>query len=165
MIASTLAVIGLGFGDEGKGITTDYLCTQFSYPLVIRFCGGHQAAHTVVVDGVSHVFSNFGSGTLRDVRTFWAKYCTVDPIGILNELDVLKEINIHEPELFIDPACPITTPYDKRFNKFREINNLHGSCGVGFGATIEREKNHYSLTFADLFYPKIFEILALLVRK
>ncbi len=59
------AVIGLGFGDEGKGITTDYLCSRANNPLVIRFSGGQQAGHTVVNKFGKHTFSNFGSGTLR----------------------------------------------------------------------------------------------------
>jgi len=161
MKPSVHAVIGLGFGDEGKGITTDYLCSQFSNPLVVRFNGGHQAGHTIFLDGVSHVFSNFGSGTLRDVPTFWSKYCTVDPVGIMNEFNVLKAKTtklLALPFLYIDPDCPVTTPYDKIFNQLKEIDNLHGSCGVGFGTTIEREQNHCSLTFADLFYPTIFSI-------
>ena len=134
------AVIGLGFGDEGKGTTTEYLCSQFSNPLVIRFSGGHQAGHTVVHDDVSHIFSNFGSGTLSGYPTYWSKYCTVYPFALLNELEILLEKGI-TPKLFIDPQCPITTPYDKEYNQLSEKKNKHGSCGVGYSATIEREKN------------------------
>lgn len=88
------AVIGLGFGDEGKGITTDYLCSKTKNPLVVRFCGGSQVGHTVVHNGIRHVFSSFGSGTLRGVPTYWSHKCALDPIGMLNELDVLKEKGI-----------------------------------------------------------------------
>src|SRR5690606_12238557 len=105
------AVIGIGFGDEGKGITTDFLCSRSRNPIVVRFSGGHQAGHTVVLNGVRHVFSNFGSGTLRGAPTYWAKYCTVNPIGIINELDSLIKKGI-TPKLYIDEKCPITTPYD-----------------------------------------------------
>jgi adenylosuccinate synthase len=68
---------------------------------VIRFSGGHQAGHTVVTDDTRHVFSNFGSGTLRGVPTYWSKFCTVEPIGLLNELDALK-IKGYNPILYID---------------------------------------------------------------
>ena len=149
-------VVGLGFGDEGKGLFTDYLCHQYPDSLVIRYSGGHQCGHTVVTDNVEHVFSNFGSGTLRNVPTYWSRYCTVEPIGFIRELTLLKQKNIN-PFIYINKECPITTPYDIEHNKQQEKSNLHGSCGVGFGATIEREENHYSLQFGDLFYPDIFE--------
>lgn len=158
------AVIGLGFGDEGKGITTDYLCSRSLKPLVIRFSGGQQCGHTVVFDDIKHVFSNFGSGTLRGVPTYWAKYCTVDPIGLTNELDILLEKGVY-PSLFIDERCPVTTPYDMFSNQLNEECNQHGSCGVGVGTTINREENHYSLTFGDLFYPQILNIKLDAIKK
>ena len=59
------AVIGANYGDEGKGLITDYLCRQVENPLVIRFNGGAQAGHTVTTpEGIRHIFSHFGSGTL-----------------------------------------------------------------------------------------------------
>ena len=143
------AVIGLGYGDEGKGLFTDYLCSKSNRPLVIRFSGGQQAGHTVVRNGVSHVFSNFGAGTLSGAPSYFSSFCTIDPIGIVNELSVLLEKGVN-PLLFVDEKCPVTTPYDAQHN---QNNNLHGSCGVGVGATISREENYYSLTFGDLFYP------------
>jgi adenylosuccinate synthase len=151
------AVIGLGYGDEGKGIITDYLCSHSVNPLVIRFSGGQQAGHTVVLNGIRHVFSNFGSGTLRGIPSYWAKYCTVEPIGLTNELNSLIKKGI-EPMLFIDEKCPITTPYDILSNQRIEENKQHGSCGVGIGTTINREENHYSLLFGDLFYPSVLSI-------
>jgi adenylosuccinate synthase len=157
-------VIGLGFGDEGKGIFTDYLCSHSPNSLVIRFSGGHQAGHTVVTDTTRHVFSNFGSGTLRGIPTYWSKYCTVEPIGLVKELKILQEKGV-KPTLFIDEKCPITTPYEIFSNHEWEASNCHGSCGVGFGKTIEREENHFSLTFGDLFYPKVFKEKLRLIEK
>ncbi|XCN72385.1 MAG: adenylosuccinate synthetase [Candidatus Electrothrix aestuarii] len=154
------AVIGAGFGDEGKGMFTDYLCRNAEHPLVIRFSGGQQAGHTVVHKGIRHVFSNFGSGTLRGAPSYFAKFCTIDPVGIINELDALLEKGV-EPLLFIDAECPVTTPYDIRYN---QQNHPHGSCGVGVGATFNREEHFYSLTFADLFYPWVLETRLQLIR-
>ena len=62
-------LLGSSFGDEGKGIITDYMCNISTQPLVVRFSGGHNAGHTVVVDDKKHVFSHFGSGTLRGAPT------------------------------------------------------------------------------------------------
>lgn len=151
------AVIGLVFGDEGKGITTDFLCSQSENPLVGRFSGGHQAGHTVFYEGIRHVFSNFGSGTLRGVPSFWAKYCTVDPIGLMNEFDVLMMKNV-TPRLFISFKCPVTTPYEIWDNRRDENLTSNGTCGVGVGSTYAREEAHFSLTFGDLFYPAIVDI-------
>ena len=155
------AVIGAGFGDEGKGLFTDYLCRKAERPLVIRFSGGQQAGHTVVHNGIRHVFSNFGSGTLQGAPSYFARFCTVDPVGIVNELDVLLEKGV-DPLLYIDGECPVTTPYDIHYN---QQHHPHGSCGVGFGATINREEHFYSLTFADLFYPWVLETRLELIKK
>lgn len=144
-------VIGLGYGDEGKGLTTDYLCLNNSKPLVIRFNGGQQAGHCVVTkDGKKHIFSNFGSGAFRKVPTYWSSYCTVAPVFLMEEFDILDI----KCKIYIDKNCPITTHYDILYNRSKEITlgkNRNGSCGVGFGATIDREKQGVSLLFRDLF--------------
>lgn len=149
------AVIGAGFGDEGKGMVVDYLCSKAKRPLVIRYCGGQQAGHQVVMsDHKRHVFSNFGSGTLRGAPTYWLPYCTVDPIGIINELLDLVQAG-YEPELYIDPKCPVTTPFEMMLNEETEKTNQHGSCGLGINATYRREEKMYSLLFEDIFYPSV----------
>jgi adenylosuccinate synthase len=147
-------VVGLGFGDEGKGLTTDFLCLKNPDSVVIRYNGGHQAGHCVVTgDGKSHIFSNLGSGTFRGIPTFWSNYCTVAPTFLIEELGILRL----EPLLYIDLRCPVTTHYDILFNRCKEItsgNNRKGSCGVGYGATVDREQEGLSFTFADLLVGK-----------
>lgn len=150
------AVIGLGFGDEGKGQTVNYLCQANPIDLVVRFNGGHQAGHTVINHGVRHVFSNFGSGTLQGIDTYWSKFCTIDPVGIYNEYKALKEKGF-TPVLYIDSKCPVTTPYDKRANQMNQINRDDGTVGVGYGTTLQREENYYSLLFKDLFYEPVMK--------
>lgn len=150
------AVIGLGFGDEGKGLTTEFLCSKEPNPLVIRYSGGHQAGHTVVKDNVKHVFAHFGSGTLSGTDTYWSKFCTVDPIKLIEEYATLKGYGI-QPTIYIDSRCPVTTPYDVCQNRTLELKNSHGSCGMGFGSTIQREEDFYSLTFMDLFHPNVLQ--------
>jgi len=149
------AVIGLGFGDEGKGLVTDYLSNIFYNPLVVRYSGGQQAGHTVVKDGIRHVFSNFGSGTLNRVPTYWSKYCTVDPLGIMNEYKILVSKGVANIHLLIDEECPVTTPFDKMYNQYQGNYVKNGTCGSGVGQTYQREKDFYSLKYRDLFYPNI----------
>lgn len=159
-----VAVIGCGFGDEGKGRVVDCLCSHRHDSIVVRFSGGHQAGHHVVTETKEHVFSNFGSGSLRGVPTYWSRFCTVDPIGILNELYALSKIDV-SPKLFIDKKCPVTTIFDKAYNCLLDSWNKHGTCGVGFGQTIQREEDRCSLLFEDLFNPTIFEIKLEMIKK
>lgn len=141
MVKSTKSahiVVGLGFGDEGKGSVTNHLCSATTKQIVIRFNGGHQAGHTVVLpNGKKHVFSSFGSGTLISVPTYWSSYCTVSPAHLLAEYHSLDI----QPQLNIDGNCPITTHYDVLYNRALETfkgSKRNGSCGVGFGATVDR---------------------------
>jgi adenylosuccinate synthase len=146
--------LGLGFGDEGKGSFVNYLCTQLRKSLVVRFNGGHQCGHTVVHEGMRHVFSNFGSGTLAGAPTYWSEYCTVNPRAVLKEGNALREMGV-KPVLYLDANAMVTTPFDIIKNLRLEDNNNHGSVGVGFGATIQRNDDHYHLYVRDLLYPKI----------
>jgi len=148
---SALIVVGLGFGDEGKGLVTDYLCSKNKNPIVIRYNGGHQAGHCVVTnDGRKHVFSNFGAGSFRNIPTYWSSFCTFEPSFFMEEFTALD----FNPTIYIDNKCPITTHYDVLYNRAIEItkgNSRLGSCGVGYGATIERQKvKNVSLYFKDL---------------
>ena len=145
-------VVGLGFGDCGKGLTTSYLCSKVENPIVVRFNGGHQAGHTVHYKGKRHVFSNFGSGTLQDVPTFWSKNCTFSPIGFVSERALLDN-----PLFFIDPLCPVTTPLDKLINQQRDSKLKHGTIGVGFGTTVERHENNCKFYVQDLFYGSVLD--------
>jgi adenylosuccinate synthase len=156
----TQIVIGLGYGDEGKGLTTDYLCRQADWPLVIRFSGGHQAGHTVVTsDGQRHVFSSLGAGSLAGAATYWSRYCAFAPENFWKEHQALQTNSAgFVPKIYVDALAQVTTPYDVFHNQSSEKINAHGSCGMGFGATMERnELSPYRLYVQDLFYPIVLE--------
>jgi len=151
-------VVGLGFGDEGKGKTTDWLCSlspKSTDSIVIRYSGGHQAGHTVEISGRRHVFQSFGSGTLRGVPTFWSRFCTFYPIGFIREYQELAKIGV-TPEIYVDPLTPVTTVYDVMYNQMIAEVTGHGSVGVGFGCTIERHETPCKLYVKDLFYESIY---------
>jgi len=150
-------VLGMGFGDEGKGAFVNYLCSKAKNPLVVRFNGGHQVGHTVVVDDKRHVFSNFGSGTLLGAPTYWSEYCTVNPMGVLKEGNALRSMGI-DPILMFNANAMITTPFDVLKNLKLDGLNNHGTVGVGFGTTIQRNDDHYHLYVRDLKYPAIRDI-------
>lgn len=153
-LLKSAAVVGLQFGDEGKGLTTSYLCSQIDNPIVVRFNGGHQAGHTVVFNRKRHVFSNIGSGALQGIPTYWSKYCTISPVGFGNEIKKLGFI----PIIYINPECPVTTPFDRFANQADAERTGHGSCGVGFGQTIKRQEDYYKLFARDLLYPRVLEM-------
>lgn len=142
-------VIGSNFGDEGKGLTTDWLCHRYAPDYVVRFNGGAQAGHTVTTpDGKRHVFGHFGSGTFLNVPTILSRFFVVNPLLFWKEFE---KLNL-KPEVFIDGDCLVTTPFEMLLNQFFEEKRgekRHGSCGVGFGETIEREQ-FVSLKYSHL---------------
>ena len=72
--------VGLGFGDEGKGATVDFLTRELSAGLVVRYCGGAQAGHNVELpDGSRHTFSQFGAGTLAGAKTYLGPRMIISP--------------------------------------------------------------------------------------
>jgi len=161
-------VLGLGFGDEGKGRVVDALCagmikqsyedrlSDLDKPTVVRFSGGGQAGHTVVLeDGTKHVFSNLGSGTLRGCPTYWSEHCPFDPSALLNEL---TELGRGMPLLYVNGKCPVVTPYDIEAQRSCATNRTHGTVGCGIGTTIQREEDHHHLLVEDLAHPMVVQI-------
>lgn len=146
-------VIGLGFGDEGKGITTDYLCSQNPEAIIIRFSGGQQAAHTVVLEGKKHVHSSFASGALRGFPSYFSEHCTIHPTLLFNELQALKLLGVN-PNLIIHPLAKVTTPFDVHQNRNNTKNLAHGTCGKGVGATMKRNEGPFKLFAIDLIGPR-----------
>ncbi|RZJ56108.1 MAG: adenylosuccinate synthetase [Flavobacterium sp.] len=146
-------VIGLGFGDEGKGITTDFLAKQNPESIVIRFSGGQQAAHTVMIENKKHVHSSFASGALRGLPSYYTEHCTIHPTFLFNEREELKEKN-GNTELHIHPLAKITTPFDVWQNRKNSKNLEHGTCGKGVGATMKRHESPYKLFAIDLIAPR-----------
>jgi adenylosuccinate synthase len=142
-VRRAVITVGLGFGDEAKGATCDYLCRRLKADLVVRYCGGCQAAHNVVLpDGTHHTFSQFGSGTFSGVSTYLGPDVIISPLAMVNEANHLIDIGLRNPwaSLRVDERCLIATPYHQSLNRFRERNRgneCHGSCGMGVGATRE----------------------------
>jgi adenylosuccinate synthase len=145
----TVVVLGLLFGDEGKGVVTDYLCSQDpENTVVVRFSGGQQATHTVYKDNIVHRFSQFGSGTLRGCPTYWSKYCTFDPAAFFVEYNLLRANGI-KPVIRFHPDCPVTVPLDVFAN--RKLDMQNGTCGTGIYRTKQRHcKDKIKLTVGDL---------------
>ena len=147
-------IIGSGFGDEGKGHTTDFLCNKRN-TLNIRFNGGAQASHTVVTpNGKRHAFRHFGSGTFVGAETYLSKHFIVNPFSFLVEHKELNNEFLVKPIEYVNPSCIVSTLWDMYINQAVEElrgKNRHGSCGFGINETVERSKyDKYKITVKDM---------------
>ena len=125
-----IAVIGANWGDEGKGLMTDYHSDENT--LVIRFNGGPQAGHTVHRWPLRHEFHHFGAGTLAGASTFLSKHFLNNPVLYFEELKILHAKDF-EPAVFVHPDGLVTTPWDMMINQMIEEHRgtaRHGSCGT-----------------------------------
>lgn len=132
-------VIGLGYGDEGKGTTVDYLCSEKPVDYVVRFSGGPQTAHNVVLaDGREHTFAQFGSGTLQGAGTILGSDTLINPFNMAQEAAHLYALTGSNPfaNTYISENALLITPLHSAANRQRELNRggaAHGSCGEGIG--------------------------------
>lgn len=139
------AVIGSSFGDEGKGLMTDYFTRMFGGGgvLVARFNGGAQAGHTVVAgDGARHVFSHVGAGSLAGADTLLSRHFIANPIVFAREGEELERLGVR-PRVTVDPRALLTTPYDMLINEMVETSRgaaRHGSVGLGINETVTRSE-------------------------
>lgn len=144
-------VVGANFGDEGKGMMTNYFCKNSLNPIVIKHNGGAQAGHTVVENNIRHVFHHFGSGSLINVPTYLSKDFILNPTLFKAEYNELLDKGV-TPECSVSSHCLITTPYDVLINQALEMNRgneRHGSCGCGIFETVTRNK-FFRLEYIDL---------------
>ena len=134
-------VQGLGFGDEGKGATVDFLTRELAADLVVRYCGGSQAGHNVVLpDGRRHAFSQFGAGTLAGAATYLGEQMIINLPAMHKEAQHLLEMTGEDPfrKLAVHPRALVSTVYHQQLNRLRELSRgagRHGSCGHGIGET------------------------------
>ncbi len=142
-------VVDLGFGDSGKGLLTDFLARHFKAGVVVRYNGGAQAGHNVVLpDGRHHTFSQFGSGTfIPGVQTYLSRHVVIHPGALLVEGNILEKKGVPDAfsRLRMSDRALIITPFHQAANRIKEIMrgaDRHGSCGVGVGEAVEDAVYH-----------------------
>ncbi|MBA3541840.1 MAG: adenylosuccinate synthetase [Deltaproteobacteria bacterium] len=142
-------VADLAFGDAGKGTIVDWLVREHDATLVVRWNGGAQAGHTVVLDdGRHHTFAQLGAGTfVPGVRTHLAEPVVIHPTGLLVEARRLAAIGVTDAlaRLTIAESSRVITPYHQAANRLRELARgaaRHGTCGVGVGETVRDALAH-----------------------
>ena len=154
-MAKNVVVIGTQWGDEGKGKIVDWL-TDHSQG-VVRFQGGHNAGHTLVVNGKKTVLHLIPSGILRDhVMCYIGNGVVVSPEALLKEMDNLTAAGVDVyNRLRISEACPLILPYHVAIDQAREIAKgaaKIGTTGRGIGPAYEDKVARRAIRLQDLFH-------------
>lgn len=150
-------IIGANFGDEGKGLLTDFHAARLGPgTTVIRFNGGAQAGHTVTLaDGRRHVFHHVGAGAFAGAATHLSRFFIANPLLLEQELAALSALGV-TPHVTLDPAAPLTTPFDMMANQMAEEARgaaRHGSTGLGINETVTRMATRFATRAGDLADP------------
>jgi adenylosuccinate synthase len=158
-MAKNVVVIGTQWGDEGKGKIVDWLTDHAEG--VVRFQGGHNAGHTLVINGKKTVLHLVPSGILRDgVTCYIGNGVVLSPDALLHELDELKVAGVAaEARVKISEACPLILPYHQALDLAREAAKgakKIGTTGRGIGPAYEDKVSRRGLRVQDLLRPKRF---------
>ncbi|WP_274584219.1 adenylosuccinate synthase [Neisseria leonii] len=154
-MAKNVVVIGSQWGDEGKGKIVDWLAEECSG--VVRFQGGHNAGHTLVVGGKKTILRLIPSGILHEnLDCFIGSGVVVSPEALLAEIDELNAAGVKNVEgrLKIAPTCPLILPYHIALDKAREASKGDkkiGTTGRGIGPAYEDKVARRAIRAVDLF--------------
>ncbi len=157
------SVLGLGFGDCGKGLFVDAMARRWQAHTIVRFNGGAQAGHNVVTAEAHHTFSQFGAASfVPGVQTLLLDPVIVHPTALIVEAQVLAAAGVGDAlsRLQIDGQCRVTTPFHQAAGRLRELlrgSAAHGTCGVGVGETVRHalEYPQQVLRYADLLHASV----------
>ena len=158
-MAKNVVVLGTQWGDEGKGKVVDLLTDRAKY--VVRYQGGHNAGHTLVIDGEKTVLHLIPSGILRDnVTCIIGNGVVLSPEALMKEITMLEERGVPVRErLKISEACPLILPFHIALDVAREKargSKAIGTTGRGIGPAYEDKVSRRGLRVGDLFNPEDF---------
>ena len=160
-MAKNVVVLGTQWGDEGKGKIVDLLTDSAKY--AVRYQGGHNAGHTLVIDGKKTVLHLIPSGILRDnLTSIIGNGVVLSPAALLEEMKMLEERGVPvKDRLRISEACPLILPYHIALDQAREIalgNKAIGTTGRGIGPAYEDKVSRRALRVGDLFDAEKFAV-------
>lgn len=155
-MAKSVVVLGAQWGDEGKGKIVDLLTERVR--AVVRFQGGHNAGHTLIVGGKKTVLHLIPSGILRDgIDCLIGNGVVLSPEALQKEVAELEATGVNVRErLKISPATPLIMPYHIDLDQAREAASGEGKIGTtgrGIGPAYEDKAARRGIRVADLFYP------------
>ena len=149
-----VVVVGSQWGDEGKGKIVDWLSARAD--VIIRFQGGHNAGHTLVIDGTTYKLSLLPSGILRANKlSIIGNGVVLDPWALLEEIETLrsKGANISKDNLVIAENTPLILPLHQDLDQIREVNSGNakiGTTGRGIGPAYEDKVGRRAIRLLDL---------------
>ncbi|MFM2060249.1 MAG: hypothetical protein RLY71_4634 [Pseudomonadota bacterium] len=157
-----VVVVGTQWGDEGKGKVVDWLTDEAAG--VVRFQGGHNAGHTLVINGKKTALQLIPSGIMRPgVACFIGNGVVVDPAHLLSEIERLEAIGVEvRSRLFLSESCPLILPFhvevDRAREALRESSGVGkiGTTGKGIGPAYEDKVARRALRVQDLKHPERF---------
>ena len=155
-MTGAVAVIGMQWGDEGKGKIVDHLTDRAS--VVVRFQGGHNAGHTLVIDGERTVLHLVPSGVMREgVQCLIGHGVVLSPTALVDELHMLAERGVPAAErVKVSDACPLILPYHAVLDRAREAARgavAIGTTGRGIGPAYEDKAARRAMRVGDLLDP------------
>ena len=158
-MAKNVVVIGTQWGDEGKGKIVDWLTDHAQG--VVRFQGGHNAGHTLVIGGVKTALQLIPSGIMRaGVACYIGNGVVLSVPDLLREIDKLQAVGVEvESRLKVSEACPVILPYHTALDHAREVARgaaKIGTTGKGIGPTYEDKIARRAIRVADLLNEKRF---------
>jgi len=151
---ANVAVIGTQWGDEGKGKIVDWLSERAD--IVVRFQGGHNAGHTLVIDGTEYKLSILPSGTVRSGKlSIIGNGTVVDPFHLLSEITHLQSqgVQISPDNLLLSETATLILPVHTQVDKAREVlrgSGKIGTTGRGIGPAYEDKVARRAIRIADL---------------
>ena len=144
-------MIGLQWGDEGKGKIVDYLSEKFD--LVARYQGGNNAGHTVIVEDVTYKLNLIPSGVIRGKVCFLGQGIVLDPDHFLKEYQQICE-KISNPNIYLSSNIPLILPYHKQLDKINESiltgEDKIGTTAKGIGPAYQDKVGRKSIKLYDL---------------
>jgi adenylosuccinate synthase len=160
--ARNVVVVGTQWGDEGKGKVVDWLTDHAA--AVVRFQGGHNAGHTLVINGKKTALQLIPSGIMREgVACYIGNGVVVDPTHLLSEIERLEAAGLNvRSRLFISESCPLILPFHVEVDKAREAlretsgSGKIGTTGKGIGPAYEDKVARRALRVQDLKHPERF---------
>jgi len=156
-MSRNLVIVGTQWGDEGKGKVVDLLTDEAQG--VVRFQGGHNAGHTLVIDGHKHVLRLIPSGILRrDVTCYIGNGVVLSPSALMTEIEELEAAGVDvRHRLRISLACTLILPYHVALDLARETRRGDakiGTTGRGIGPAYEDKVGRRALRVEDLYAPQ-----------
>lgn len=153
---ATIVIIGAQWGDEGKGKIVDFLTERSDF--VVRFQGGCNAGHTVVVNNEKYILHQIPSGILhKGKKCLIGNGVVLDPKGLLNEIETLQNKGIEiDNNLFIAKHCHLIMPYHIAIEEQSEKKKKIGTTKRGIGPSYTDKISRNGIRMIDLFYPEIF---------